>query len=387
MSLFARRAETRAVSYQDVWGSGGDWAKVLGATQDTLSLAAVRACVGLRSRLLGQIPFNAYRDTPTGAVKLATQPTLIVSPHAAITRPVWMAQLSISLDVWGNAYGLVVSRDRVGYPTQIAWLDPSHMVVAEPTPGARPTYTYNQRLLDAADVTHVAMFVTPGSCMGIAPLERNGLVELGKRAQEFGRRWFAEGAHPSVILRTPATTDVGGEGGRRLKDAWKQAVGKGGGVAVLSKAVDIERIQTPANESQFLETSQANKADIAMAFGVPPEMIGVASSGSSVTYANRDQRLADFMVTSLNYDLAVLQEMLSAQLPRPQYVRFNTGALLRSDLMTRYQAHALGLDPSRPFLTLNEVRQIEELSTVDGGDVLAARVTATTPTRREHPDA
>jgi len=377
VSLFTRRdREARAVSYQAVWGAGGDWTAG-GKSADALALGVVRAAVALRSRIIGQIPFAAYRDGTNGVEKLASQPALIAAPSPVLTRAGWLAQLSISLDVWGNAYGLVVSRDRVGYPTQVTWLDPSLMSANEQTPGARPTYVYNGRQVDAADVIHIAMFTPPGSCVGVAPLERNGLVELGKRAQEFGRRWFAEGAHPSVILRTPVTSDIGEEGGQRLKAAWKQAVGKGGGVAVMSKNVDIDRIQTPANESQFLETIRANQADIAMAFGLPPEMLGIATSGSSVTYANRDQRLADFMVTSLNFDLAVLQEVLSAQLPRPQFVRFNTGALLRSDLMTRYQAAAIALDPARPFLTVNEVRRLEELATVDGGDVLASQPSMT----------
>jgi hypothetical protein len=45
--------------------------------------------------------------------------------------------------------------------------------------------------------------------------------------------------------------------------------------------------------------------------------------------------------------------------------------------MTRYQAAAIGLDPARPFLTVNEVRRLEELATVDGGDVLASQPSMT----------
>lgn len=389
MSLFTRPRETRSISYQEVWGTGHDWAPMGGSPQDALLLGVVRACVGLRSRLLGQIPFNAYRDGSTGPEKLATQPLLLVAPSSLVERPVWMAQLSISLDLWGNAYGLVTSRDRVGYPTQVTWLDPSLVHVTEATPGARATYKYNEHTIPDGDLIHVAMFVPPGTCVGLSPLARNGLVELGRRAQEFGRRWFAEGAHPSVVLRPPANADLGEEGAQRLKDKWKQMVGRGGGIGVLSKAVDIERVSTPANESQFLETIRANQVDICMAFGVPPEMVGVATSGSSVTYSNRDQRLADFMVTSLNYDLAVLQSVFSGLLPRPQYVRFNTGALLRSDLMTRYQAHAIALDPTRPFKTLNEVRRDEESSTVEFGDSLAPRAPAqpAPAARQENHDA
>ena len=387
MSLFTRpKVESRSIAFHDVWGSGEPWAKDL-SPGDAVRLTVVRACVGLRSRLLGQLPFAAYREGAAGLERVVPQPTLIASPSSALMRPVWLAQMSISLDLWGNAYGLIVSRDRLGYPTQITWLDPWLVAVTESVPGAKPAYTYNGRAVDATDIAHLATFVPPGSVVGLAPLEKNGLVELGRLAQEYGRRWFKEGAHPSVILRPPATPDIGEAGAAKLKSMWKKAVGRGGGVGVLSKSVDIERIQTAPNESQFLETTRANQVDICMAFGVPPEMIGVANAGQSITYANRDQRLADLMVTSLNFDLAVFQEFLSAQLPRPQLVKFNTGALLRSDLTTRYGAHAIGLNPEKPFLTLNEVRRMEELGTVEGGDVLPTGNPQSTPTRREHSDA
>ena len=56
-------------------------------------------------------------------------------------------------------------------------------------------------------------------------------------------------------------------------------------------------------------------------------------------------------------------------MPKPQRVRFNTDALLRSDLKTRYEAHAIAL--SNGFLTVDEVRQLEDMPPM-GGDVAPA---------------
>jgi hypothetical protein len=52
--------------------------------------------------------------------------------------------------------------------------------------------------------------------------------------------------------------------------------------------------------------------------------------GGVVTYANREQRAQDFLNNAINPWLARLEEALSAWFPRGTYVKFNTGALLRS---------------------------------------------------------
>jgi hypothetical protein len=57
--------------------------------------------------------------------------------------------------------------------------------------------------------------------------------------------------------------------------------------------------------------------------------------------------------------LVALEDGLSALVPRPQRVRFNVDGVLRSDLKTRYEAHAIAL--SNGFMTVDEVRQIEDL--------------------------
>jgi phage portal protein BeeE len=44
--------------------------------------------------------------------------------------------------------------------------------------------------------------------------------------------------------------------------------------------------------------------------------------------------------------------------PRGQYVKFNASALLRTDTLNRYQAHAIALENG--FLSIDEVRDLED---------------------------
>jgi len=55
----------------------------------------------------------------------------------------------------------------------------------------------------------------------------------------------------------------------------------------------------------------------------------------------------------------VIQESLDRNSPRTQYCKFSTGAFLRSDLKTRYEAYKLGIESQ--WQHPDEVRALEEL--------------------------
>ena len=48
------------------------------------------------------------------------------------------------------------------------------------------------------------------------------------------------------------------------------------------------------------------------------------------------------------------------------YSKINMNALLRSDLKTRYEAHAIGIQ--NEFLSKNEARRLEDKNGYEGGD-------------------
>ncbi len=351
-----RPQEARSVSYQDVWGSGEPWAPEGSyGVSEALQLSAVIACVDLRAKTIGQLPLSAYRAGTGGLPELVpTQPSLVASP-SRLPRSQWLRQMSVSRDLFGNAFGAIVGRDAAGFTTAVEWLDPSAVVVREHSTLGRPEVTYNGSPFPYSDLLVIPGFPMPGSAFGISPLERSGLVELSHRAQEFGRDWFRNGAVPSTVISSDEELDE--TTATRIRDravaAWRKRR-----PAVLGSGLKVEHVKVNAEESQFLGTMRQVQADICQVFGVPPEKIGVAASGSSVTYANREQQVQQFLVDSINADLVLVQEVLSAALPRGQFVRMNTGALLRSDLTARYESYKVALEAG--FLTLDEVRELEE---------------------------
>jgi hypothetical protein len=85
-----------------------------------------------------------------------------------------------------------------------------------------------------------------------------------------------------------------------------------------------------------------------------------------MTYANSETESIDLLKFSLSGHLARFEQTLSAQFPRGTQVKANLDAMLRSDTLSRYQAHQVGIDAG--FLLRSEARSIEDLPPVKGID-------------------
>lgn len=330
-------------------------------TEDSFKIAAVVACVGLRAGAFAQLPIRAYRGDATE--ELSPQPDIVRRPSDRVVPSVWKTQMSISRDIWGWAAGLITAVDGAGYPSRVEWLLPGDDVSAREV-GTGIEWRIGREVVDPARILHVpSRWVFPGRPLGISPLEYSGLVELAKRAQDYGRDWFRNGTVPAAILYsdTQLTDDQADKILARIKQRWTQR-----NPAVLGSGLKYEKVAVAANESQFLETMRQVAADIAVSFNLPPEKINAQVSGQSLTYANREQNTQQYLMDSINPDLVVVQEVLEAITPRPVRLRWKTGAFLRSDLKTRYESYQIGI--SSGILTPNEARSWEELPPLDGGD-------------------
>lgn len=334
------------------------------STTEAMQIAAVVACVGLRAGAFAQIPLKGYRQRDGLHELLPSQPSLLVRPSPTVVPSVWKTQMSVSRDIWGFAVGRILGVDAAGYPSMAEWLPPSETHAWQDYMSGPLRWKVGQDEVDASLLLHVpSRWVMPGNPLGISPLERSGLVDLAKRAQDFGRDWFRNGAVPSSIIYSEQELT-----GKQAEDIVSAVTSKWRSrkPAVLDSRLKYEQVSVGANESQFLETQRQVAADIAVSFNLPPEKINAVVSGQSVTYANREQNVQQYLMDSINPDLVVIQEVFEQFLPRGQFPRWATGAFLRSDLKTRYESYKVGLEAG--FLEVDEVRAWEEMKPLGGGE-------------------
>lgn len=332
----------------------------------SLRLGAVWACVRLLADVISTLPVDVYERAANGRQnEISPAPEAIANPSAQYLPTQWRYQAMVSLLTRGNAYAYIARRDRLGYALQLEPIHPDLMTVQVDPSTGDIMYSANGHRLQRDDVWHLPAFLMPGWPIGLSPIAYAAVsINIGRSAERFGADFFDGGGHPHTILYSSNPT-LNETQAKDAKQAYLKATA-GQEPAVLGSGWDAKQIQIAPNESQFLETMQHNATAIARIFGVPPEMIGAGVSGSSVTYANREQRAQDFLTFCVNGWLVRLEESLSSLLPAGQFVKFNTGALLRSDLLTRYRSYDLAIKGG--WGTPNDALRSEDQPTFEGGD-------------------
>jgi HK97 family phage portal protein len=321
----------------------------------------VWASVNLIAGSISTLPLAAYRRGDRDP--LPDLPPILRAPSAGWVLPEFLYATLQSLLIRGNAYGLIVDRAGAGLlPSQVELLAPDRVGVT--TPNGAVEYRVDGQEIDPASVWHVRAFTTPGQVLGLSPIQHaRQAIGLGLGAEKYAAKFFGESAIPSGVLTTDQ--DIKPERADTIKARWRAAHGGNRDIAVLGSGARFQAVTIPPEQAQFLETTRANVATIARYFGVQPELIG-GESGGSLTYANVEQRALDFLTFGLRPWLVRLETALSALLSSTTTVKFNAAALVRTDLLTRYQAHESAIRAG--WKLRSEVRELEDLPPISGID-------------------
>lgn len=339
MSLF--RPETRADGWDPLRAfnvASGDGSPFGGSVSSALSLVPLFAATSLIADSLCVMPCHTYRDK----LRLKPQPQLTANPHPnpAFTRAEWMHQFSTSYLLRGNAYGVIVAIDSQGFATKIQWLNPDGVDVDER--GSTPVYYSGGIEIDPATMVHIPWYPQPGSIVGLSPVGQfKAQIEMGHAAQRFGRNWFRNGSTPSGHLKYGAGT-LTPEQSTFVKSRFKAAVAHND-VFVSGKDWDWTAMSVKPEEAQFLQTIKAGANEMAAIYKVSPDDIG-GEAASSLTYSTVEMNQLKFQTRALQPIFTRLEMHMTRLRPGDQYVKFNPDAMVRTDLLTRMQAHKIALE-------------------------------------------
>lgn len=390
MSFIRRAVEgirTRSITGQgDPWaipsnGSLSAYSSAGVPVDDTsaLSMLAVTACVRILSETVSGLPFDAVRSQ--GALRRPIEPTpaLVEDPFGGadaingygFTRKIGILQIMVSLLLRGNAYVNIAAVDKNGIPSLLQVLSPDAVQVDVDSDTGQRVYTVNRKPFPAIRMVHIPGLTLPGQPVGVSLLQyAKRTIGLGIAAEEFGSMFFGSGAHMSGVISVPGDLTI--DKARVLKESFES---KHGGmrhahsVGVLTGGAQWTPISVHPEDAQFIETRKLQTLDIAMLFGVPPHMLGQVDRTTSWGSGIEEQTLG-FLKYTLHGWVQRIEDAWSAMLPTGTKARFNLDGLLRTDTATRYAAYQAARTAA--FMTPNEIRALENLDPIDGGDDLFA---------------
>jgi HK97 family phage portal protein len=348
---FRKRQDRALFNVGDAWPGPASTSGVRVNADTAMRSAAVWSCVRLLADVVSELPVHVYTDADRREVD---PPRALVTPAAGTDLQDWLWQHMISYLLRGNVMGIIADRITVTRPSQIELVNPDRVTVQATPDGT--IWRLDGQEIDRTDLWHRRAYPLPGEALGLSPIAYfANTIGLGLAAEQYGSKFFRDSAIPTGVLTTdePLTPEQA-QVNLALWDAANQDRRK---TAVLGSDLKFQAISIPPGDSQLIDQMRLNVQQIARIFGVPPEMVG-SDSGVSMTYSNVESRDLSFLKYSLQPWLGRLERAMNTLVPRGQYVKFNAAALLRTDTLNRYQAHAIALD--KGFLTLNEVRALED---------------------------
>jgi HK97 family phage portal protein len=367
------RSEQRAISFQQVWGSGGFFGQPTRAgvtiNQDnSLRIATLYACVRLLSDTVSTLSADTYRRVDGVRVPFRPRPLWLDSPDPdlANTRDDFVSQIMVSLLLDGNAFIHIVRN--AGDIVALVVIDPMRVNVRR-NPDHQVEYALKDTNVVFAreDVLHITEMRKPGALRGISRIDQlKEALGLTAALDDFAARFFGQGSTTSGIIEVPGSLtreqakdliDAFEEGHRGLSQAHRPGV-LFGGAAFKKTGVD-------PNEAQMIESRRAQVEEVAKAFRVPLHMLSTAIPGA-MSYASVEQNAIQFATYTIRPYVAKIENALTTLLPSGVFVKFNMDSILRGDIATRFSAYSTGTQAG--FLSVNDIRRLEDLSPVDGGD-------------------
>jgi HK97 family phage portal protein len=369
VSLFFGRPEQRSVFPEPPIprpSSAWTYNKVnLAQAETSLQKVAIWSAVDLIASLGSVLPVDVYEGTGTSQREVP-KPKILEDPSGeGYGLADWTYQYLMSILLRGNTNGRVADRDRLGNPTQIVLFHPDEVQGWRDLKSGLPQWRVYGESVPNEEMWHQRAYTVPGRLMGLSPIAHHATtIGQGIAAARFGQQWFEDGAHPSGILSNEQALKP--EQARTAKERFMAALRGTREPVVLGQGWKFQAIQVNPEESQFLETQKYTAAECARIYGPGVAEILGYETGGSMTYANVEQQGLNLLTYALDRWLVRTEHMFTALLPPGQFVKINRAALTRTDLLTRYKAHALSLQ--NKWAVPNEVRQIEDQPPVPWGN-------------------
>ncbi|QJT01780.1 phage portal protein [Streptomyces asoensis] len=332
--------------------------------ETALRNSAVWACLRLRADLVSSFPIDVYRYVNGIQVEVPKPPVLVNPGGTEIGIKEWMYSTQFDLDRGGNCFGIITERTGVigpdgrGLPGRVDLVELSTVSVRG-TGSTITKFVIGGKEYEPWEVWHEKQYTVAGVPLGLSPVAYAAwTIEETLSAQQFARDWFAAGAVPLAELKNTAKI-VNAKDARVAREQFKAAVDDSG---LFVHGVDWEYkpIQAVASQSAFLESRQYGASEIARFFGCPGDLIDVAVSGSSITYASMTQRNLQFLIMNLGPAVGRREDAFSRKLVSgPRFVKLNTDALLRMDPEAR--TRTIGARITNRTLTPSEGRALDNL--------------------------
>ncbi|WAC27280.1 phage portal protein [Ancylobacter sp. SL191] len=226
---------------------------------------------------------------------------LMARPGGKLSGPELLEAVAAHLLIAGNAYVEAVSLS--GTPRELHVLRPDRMRVVPGADGWPEAYEYSAggrsvRFAQSGEVPpirHIALFNPLDDHYGAPPLEAAlTALDLHNAAGAWNKALLDNAARPSGALVYAGAGNLSDEQFDRLKEELEanfSGTANAGRPLLLEGGLDWRPLSLSPKDMDFLEAKNAAAREIALAFGVPPMLLGIPGDATYANYAEASRVL------------------------------------------------------------------------------------------------
>jgi HK97 family phage portal protein len=344
--------------------------------ESSLTLSVVYACVRILSETLAGFPFQVFERLPEGGRQKAEDHPLYRLLHEE-PNP-WMTSFQLRetlmghLALRGNAFA-EIERDGRGVPINLWPLRPDRMQQISVSGAGTLLYTYTlpngePQTLPQRSMLHLRGLSSDG-INGYSPitLQREG-IGLALAAQEFGGRFFGQGARPGGLLKVKQKLSK--EAAERLAQSFAsvhQGLANSHRLAVLEEGVEWQSVGMTQADAQYMLTRQFQVREVARMFRIPPHKVGDLDQA---TFSNIQIQGVEFVTDTMRpwvirWEQQITKDLFLAAERKRYFAEMNMDAIQRGDIGTRFDAY--GKARQWGFFNVDEIREKENMNPLPDG--------------------
>ena len=292
------------------------------------SNTAVYACSNIRAKNLAKLGLRLYKRAPNGDRVEVTNGRLFdllraVNPHWTFRRLLRMTEMSLC--AYGQAFWILETgvQGRTAAqtpPREIWWAHPSKMRVVPDAGTYIKGYLYEDggrtMAFDASDVIWLKYDNPQDEYSGLSPIASARLaIDTSYGAMRSNRAIFEGGMQMAGVLgpadKSQALSREQAEALAQMLERRFRGADKAHRVAVMTQPVSFQSLTLTPKDAEFLGLMQWGLREVAMVYGVPPELIG---DHEHATYSNVEQAAKALWTDTLIPEASFIADELQEQL-------------------------------------------------------------------------
>lgn len=359
----------------EVFGGSETWAGEYVSTQGALNLSAFWACTRVTAQTVASLSLNVMERRADGVKVPANghplQEKLHDSPNGSQTAIEFWEGRVLGLCTTGNGFaekvtgpgGRLIALEPMPADTQVERKQNGDLV-----------YRFDDRgkpvELPEEKVFHLKAF--GDGDVGMSPVEHaRQTLGIAIAAERAAGQTFSKGMRSKGFFTFPGPLTPEQREQARKNFADRYSAKDAPGIGILEAGVDFKAVNISPRDAELILNRRFNVEEICRWLGVPPIIIGHAADGQTMWGTGVSAIMQAWLNLSLRSTLKRIEQAVQKRIMTPAErmrfsVKFNYEDLLRSDTAARATFYRSLLDAG--VMTINEVRKLEGLPPVEGGD-------------------